>query len=77
MKISQYHLIKIKSALGEDGIANVAEKMGVDADGAASKLTDVLPALLDKASSGGDLMGQFTGGGAGGLLGMVKKFLGK
>ena len=61
---------QIKSALGEDGIANVAEKMGVDADGAASKLTDVLPALLDKASSGGDLMGQFTGGGAGGLLGI-------
>lgn len=68
---------QVKSALGEDGVNQVAEKLGVDADTAASQLKDVLPSLMDKASSGGDLLGQFTGGGAGGVMGMVKGLLNK
>lgn len=68
---------QVKSALGEDGVANVAEKLGVDADTAASQLSDVLPGLLDKVSSGGDIMSQFTGGGAGGLLNMAKGLFNK
>lgn len=67
----------VKSALGEEQVANVASKLGVDADTAAAQLKDVLPGLLDKASSGGDLMSQFTGGGAGGLLGMAKGLFNK
>ncbi len=63
---------QVKNALGADGVAQVAEKLGVDSDTAASQLGDILPGLMDKASSGGDLMSQFTGGGAGGLLNMAK-----
>jgi len=68
---------QVKNALGEDGVNQVAEKLGVDADTAASQLKDILPSLMDKASSGGDLMSQFTGGGAGGLLGMAKGLFNK
>jgi len=68
---------QLKNALGEDGIANVANKLGVDSDTAASQLKDVLPGLLDKASSGGNLLEQFSGGGAGGLLNMAKGLLNK
>jgi uncharacterized protein YidB (DUF937 family) len=67
----------VKSAFGDEGLSNVANKLGVDTDSAASQLSDVLPSLLDKASSGGDLLQQFTGGGAGGLMGMVKGMFSK
>ncbi len=70
---------QIKNAFGEQGVADVANKLGVDTESAASQLSELLPGLLDKASSGGDLLSQFTegGGGAGGLLGMAKSFLGR
>lgn len=68
---------QVKSAFGEEGLANVANKLGVDTDTAASQLKDVLPGLLDKASSGGNLMESLTGGGAGGLLDMAKGLLKK
>lgn len=63
---------QVKSAFGEEGLSNVANKLGVDTDTAASQLKDVLPALLDKASSGGNLLESLTGGGGGGLLNMAK-----
>jgi len=68
---------EVKNAFGEDGLSNVASKLGVDTEAAASQLSDILPSLLDKASSGGDLMQQFTSGGAGGLMGMVKGMFNK
>ena len=68
---------QVKSAFGEEGLSNVANKLGVDTDTAASQLKDILPSLLDKASSGGNLMESLTGGGAGGLLNMAKGFLKK
>ncbi len=68
---------QVKSAFGEEGLSNVASKLGVDTDTAASQLKDVLPGLLDKASSGGSLLESFAGGGAGGLLDMAKGFLKK
>ena len=68
---------QVKSAFGEDGLANVANKLGVDTDSAASQLKDILPGLLDKASSGGNLMESLSGGGADGLLDMAKGFLKK
>ncbi len=68
---------QVKSVFGEEGISNVANKLGVDSDTAASQLKDVLPSLLDKASSGGNLMESLTGGGAGGLMDMAKGFLKK
>lgn len=68
---------QVKSAFGEEELSNVANKLGVDTDTAASQLKDVLPSLLDKASSGGNLMESLTGGGAGGLLNMAKSFFKK
>ncbi len=68
---------QVKSAFGEEGLANVANKLGVDTDSAAAQLKDILPGLLDKASSGGNLMDSLTSGGAGGLLDMAKGFLKK
>ena len=68
---------QVESAFGEEGISNVANKLGVDTDTAASQLKDILPGLLDKASSGGNLMESLTGGGAGGLLDKAKGFLNK
>ncbi len=68
---------QVKSVFGEEGISNVANKLGVDSDTAASQLKDVLPGLLDKASSGGNLMESLTGGDAGGLMDMAKGFLKK
>ena len=66
---------QVKNAFGDEEMANVAQKLGVDQDTAASQLSDVLPGLMDKASSGGSLMDQF--GGAGGLLGAAKGMLNK
>ncbi len=68
---------QVKSAFGEEGLSNVANKLGVDSDTAASQLKDILPGLLDKASSGGNLMESLTGGGADGLLDMAKGFIKK
>ena len=69
---------QVKTAFGEEGLSNVANKLGVDTDTAASQLKDILPGLLDKASSGGSLTDSLTGGGgAGGLLGMAKGLLKK
>lgn len=63
----------ILDALGRGEVANFADKVGTDTESAAAGLSDVLPQLLDKASSGGDLLASF--GGAGGLMGMAKSFL--
>jgi len=68
---------QVKSALGEDQIAGVASKLGVDSDTAASQLSDVLPGLMDKASAGGSLTDQFSGGGLGGVADMAKGLLNK
>ena len=61
----------LMSVLGENKIADFAGKVGVDTTTAANGLSDVLPTLMDKASSGGSLLDSV--GGAGGLLGMAKK----
>jgi uncharacterized protein YidB (DUF937 family) len=61
----------LMSVLGENKIADFAGKVGVDTSTAANGLSDVLPTLMDKASSGGSLLDSV--GGADGLLGMAKK----
>ena len=59
------------SLLGENKIADFADKVGVDTPTAASGLSEVLPTMMDKASSGGSLLDSV--GGADGLLNMAKK----
>ena len=51
-----------KQAVGEDKRSEMAGKLGVDSDGAADKLSQLLPTVMDKASSGGNLLEQFTSG---------------
>lgn len=53
---------QVKEAVGEDKLSEMAGKLGVDSDGAADKLSQMLPSVMDKASSGGNLLEQFTSG---------------
>ncbi len=63
----------ITSMLGTANVANFASKLGVDSSTAASGLSEALPQMMDKFSSGGSLLDSV--GGAGGLLGAAKSFL--
>ncbi len=66
---------EIKNALGADKVAEMASSMGVDEDTAANQLTELLPNLLDKASSGGSLLDKL--GGASGALDAAKGLFNK
>jgi uncharacterized protein YidB (DUF937 family) len=63
----------ILGMLGSSNVADFASKIGTDTETAASGLADVLPQLMDKASSGGSLLDSV--GGLGGLMGAAKSFL--
>jgi len=63
----------ITSMLGSSNVADFASKLGVDSSTAASGLSEALPQMMDKFSSGGSLLDSV--GGAGGLLGAAKSFL--
>jgi len=59
--------------LGEGGIADFANSIGTDPGSAAQGLADVIPQMMDKASSGGSLLE--SAGGLGGLMDAAKSFL--
>ena len=59
--------------LGERDVAEFASTVGTDTGSAAAGLADVLPQLMDQASSGGSLLE--AAGGLGGLMGAAKSFL--
>ncbi len=63
----------LKSLLGEGAVADFAANIGVNTDTAARGLSDVLPQMVDKASSGGSLLD--AAGGVDGLLGAARSFL--
>jgi len=63
----------ILSLLGNSNVADFASKVGTDSATAASGLADVLPQVMDKASSGGSLLESV--GGLGGLMGAASSFL--
>lgn len=64
---------RVAEIVGGDKLSAFASQLGVDDGTAATGLADVLPEILDKASSGGSLLEM--AGGAGGLLGAAKSFL--
>ena len=64
---------QIAGFFGSDKMSAFAGAIGTDAGSAAGGLADVVPQLLDKASSGGNLLEM--AGGADGLMGMAKSFL--
>lgn len=63
----------IMGLLGDSKVSDFASTLGTDTGTAASGLADVLPQLMDKASSGGSLLD--AAGGVGGLMGAAKSFL--
>lgn len=63
----------IMGLLGQDKVADFASQIGTSSGDAASGLADVLPQVMDKASSDGNLLEQ--AGGIGGLMGAAKSFL--
>jgi uncharacterized protein YidB (DUF937 family) len=63
----------VASLFGSAEMADFAAKLGVDPSDAMSALSGVLPQLMDKSSSGGNLLDSL--GGAGGLLGAAKSLL--
>lgn len=60
--------------LGRGSVDTFASQVGTSSNQAASGLADVLPMIMDKASSGGSLIE--AAGGLGGLLGTAKSLLG-
>ena len=62
----------IGAIFGSDKIAAFAEQLGLDSDTAANGLSEVIPQVMDKSSSGGSLLEM--AGGASGLLNMAKGF---
>ncbi len=63
----------ILDMLGEGKVADFASQVGTDTGSAARGLSDVLPQLIDRASSGGSLLE--SAGGVGGLLNAASAFL--
>ncbi len=63
----------LESMLGESAVSDFASRIGTDTGTAAAGLADVLPQMVDKASSGGSLLD--AAGGLGGLMGAAKSFL--
>lgn len=59
--------------LGDSKVSDFASSLGTDTGTAAAGLADVLPQMMDQASSGGSLLD--AAGGLDGLMGAAKSFL--
>jgi len=70
---------QVMEIFGEDKVSEFASKLNIDEGEASNGLADMLPQLIDKASSGGSLLESAMGsmGGADGLMGIAGKLFGK
>lgn len=68
---------QITSAFGSDKIADMASKLGMDSGSAAETLSQAMPSLLDKFSSGGNLLESVTGGEGSDPMDLVKGLFNK
>lgn len=66
---------QVSSVLGSDKIAEFAAKLGLSTEEAAGGLSEALPQLMDRGSSGGSLLDSL--GGIEGIVGMAGKFFGR
>lgn len=66
---------QVQEAIGGDKVQAFAEKLGIGSDEASSGLAEMLPDLIDKSSSGGNLLDSV--GGVSGLAGFASKLFGK
>ena len=64
---------QLKDVLGQDKIAAAAQQLGTDEGSLLDGLKDAIPQMVDKSSSGGNLLDAV--GGLGGVANMAKKFL--
>lgn len=62
---------QVKELFGEEKITEAASQLGEDENSFADTLSQVLPDLVDKSSSGGSLLDSV--GGLGGVMNMAKK----
>ena len=65
----------VAGLLGGDSVSAFASRLGLSTEEAAGGLSDALPQMVDKASSGGSLLDSI--GGISGAIGLAGKFLGK
>ncbi len=66
---------QITNMLGPDKISEFASKLGLSSEQAAGGLSEALPQMVDKASSGGALLDSI--GGVSGAISMASKLFGK
>ena len=66
---------QISSVLGSDRIAEFASKLGLSTEEAAGGLSEALPQIMDKGSSGGSLLDSL--GGVEGVMGLAGKLFGR
>ena len=64
---------KVLDMFGESNVSNFANEVGLDKSTAASGLSDMIPDLIDKASSGGSLQQNLTSSLISGLAGKFFK----
>lgn len=65
---------QVQDAIGLDKIESFAQKLGIGTEEASGKLSEIMPELIDKSSSGGSLLDSV--GGVKGLGGLASKFFG-
>lgn len=70
---------QVMDIFGKDKVSEFASKLNIDEGTASNGLADVLPQLVDKASSGGSMLESAMNGmgGASGLMGMAGKLFGR
>jgi len=66
---------QLTEVLGNDRISSFASQLGMSPDEAVGGLTDAIPQMIDKASSGGALLDSV--GGLGGMMDMAGKLFGR
>jgi uncharacterized protein YidB (DUF937 family) len=66
---------QIADMLGADKVSEFASRLGLSQEEAAGGLSEALPQMVDKASSGGSLLDSI--GGLSGAVGMAGKLFGK
>jgi len=66
---------QLNELLDSDKLSNFANQLGLSEDSALNGLTEALPALVDKSSSGGSLLDSI--GGLDGAISMASKLFGR
>ena len=66
---------QVSEVFDEEKISDFASQLGISNDSALNGLTEALPAIVDKSSSGGSLLDSV--GGLDGIMSMASRFFNK